>query len=92
MKIERYTVKACCGKTSLILKMDCPLDIKIISFLISNGFTELPHFTKIGIVYMTSPELIVTGPIGKNQLQVKCKPKDCANILNEFEILLATME
>jgi hypothetical protein len=88
MKIERFTIQSCCGKTSLILKIDRPIDMKLLSFLVANGFSELNHFTKAGILYADSSELIVTGPIGSDRLQIKCKKVDCTQLLNNFEALL----
>jgi hypothetical protein len=92
MKVTRFTVQACCGKTSLILKTDRPVDKKLLDFLVSNSFLELAHFTQAGILYADSSELIVTGPIGSDRLQVKCKKADCAQLLNDFEVLLQKME
>ena len=91
MKVDRFTVQSCCGKTSLILKTDRPIDKKLLEFLVSKGFIEFGHFTQVGILYADSSELIVTGPIGSNRLQVKCKKTDCALILNDFEVLLQQM-
>ncbi len=91
MKVERFTVQACCGKTSLILKIDRPIDNPLISFLTSKGFVAQDHFTKAGILYADSSELIVTGPLGSDRLHVRCKKADCAIILNDFEGLLQQM-
>ncbi len=88
MKVTRFSVQSCCGSTSLILKLDRPIDNSLISFLKQQGFNELSHFTQAGILYVDSLELIVTGPIGSNKLQVKCKRADCSQIFNNFEVLL----
>jgi len=92
MNTKRFTVQACCGNTSLILKTDRPLDKILLEFLISKGFIEFDHFTKAGILYADSSELIVTGPFGSDRLHVRCKKADCAIILNDFEVLLQQME
>jgi len=91
MKVERFTVQSCCGKTSLILKIDRPIDNPLISFLTSKGFAAQDHFIKAGILYADSSELIVTGPLGSDRLHVRCKKADCAIILNDFEVLLQQM-
>jgi hypothetical protein len=78
--------------TSLMFKTDRPIDSKLLQFLISHGFVEFVHFTKVGILYADSPELYVTGPIGSDRLQVRCKRADCAKLLNDFECLLQQME
>jgi len=88
MKVERFTVQACCGRTSLIFKTDQPLTKTILDQLVSMGFKEAVHFTKAGILWVDNMDLIVTGPLGSNKLQVKCKKADCSQNLNEFEDLL----
>jgi hypothetical protein len=92
MKVTRFTVQACCGKTSLIFKTDRPIDIKLLIFLKSNGFMEQEHFTQVGILDADSSELIVSGQIGSDRLQVRCKKENCSLLLNDFEVLLQQME
>jgi hypothetical protein len=62
----------------------------MLQHLVSNGFTEAKHFTKVGMVYVDNPALIVSGSIGADRLNAKCKNKDanCDKILNDFEELL----
>lgn len=88
MIVTRFTIQACCGRTSLILKTDQPLTKEILASLVSMGFKEAVHFTKAGILWVDNMDLIVTGPLGSNKLQVKCKKADCSQKLNEFEDLL----
>jgi len=59
-----------------------------IQALVNLGFKEALHFTKAGILYVDNNELIVTGPIGSDRLQVKCKISDCTQKVNDFEVLL----
>jgi hypothetical protein len=87
-KAERFTVQACCGRTNIIFKIDRPVDKKLLEGLKSNGFTEASHFTQAGVLYVDNPDLIITGPIGSDRLQAKCKKADCNQILNDFEALL----
>ena len=94
MKVEKFQVKtgcSSCATINLVFKLDRPVDLKLIDFLKANGFNELAHFTKIGILYVDSLELIITGPIGSDRLQVRCKKKDCSQNLNNFEALLQQM-
>lgn len=88
MKTERFTSKSCCGATSVILKIDCSISSSLIDYLKSIGFKEEEHFTKVGILYVTNSEFILTGPIGSNKLQIKCRKKDCNQKLNDVELLL----
>lgn len=91
MKAERFNVQACCGKTSIIYKIDEPLAHKHMESLIKSGFVEAKHFTKAGILYVDNLDFIVTGPFGSDRLQVKCKVKSaiCNEKLKDFEELLA---
>lgn len=88
MKVERFTVQACCGKTSIIFKTDQPLGNKHLAALVSAGFNEQIHFTKAGIIYVDNLDFTITGPIGSDRLQVKCKLADCSQKLNDLEVLL----
>jgi len=88
MQVERYTISACCGRTSLIFKTNRPIMLTDIQALVNLGFKEALHFTKAGILYVDNNELIVTGPIGSDRLQVKCKISDCTQKVNDFEVLL----
>jgi hypothetical protein len=92
MKIERFLIKACCGKTSLILKTDRPIDKSFITFLTNKGFSERTHFTVAGILYVENSDLIITGPMGADKLQIKCKKDNCKELLNNFELLLVQLE
>lgn len=91
MKAERFTIQACCGKTSIIFKIDQPLDKNHLNKLIEFGFKEAEHFTKAGILYADNLDLIVTGPFGSDRLQVKCKIANCNQKVNDFEVLLAQL-
>lgn len=88
MKVERFVIQACCGRKQIVFKIDRPLDLTLLDVLKSNGFTELPHFTKAGMLYADNMDLIVSGPIGMDKLNVKCKKENCDQILNNFEELL----
>lgn len=88
MKVERFTVQACCGKTSLIFRTDQPLSKIHLESLVKLGFQEAEHFTKAGILYVDNSDLIITGPFGSDRLQVKCKKLDCQQKINDFETLL----
>lgn len=92
MKIERFSIQACCGKMSTIFKTDQPLTLGHLASLVKLGFNEQQHFTKAGILYADNPDFIVTGPIGSDRLQVKCKFSDCNQKLNELEALLLQLE
>lgn len=88
MKVERFTVQACCGNTSIMFKTDQPLTTELLSKLTSHGFNEHTHFTQAGILYVDNSDFIMTGPIGSDRLQVKCKKHDCEKNLNNLEVLL----
>jgi len=92
MKVERFLIQACCGKKSLILKTDRPIDKRLLSFFLNKGFKEYQHFTTAGILYVDNLEIIITGPIGSDRLQIKCKIADCDQKLKEFELLIQEFE
>ena len=82
-------VNACCGKTNTVFKIDGVLSSSIISQLSALGYKEHSHFIKAGILYMDNENFILSGPIGSDRLQAKCKHSDCSASLKDFEILLA---
>jgi hypothetical protein len=88
MKLEKFSIQACCGKKSTIYKLDRPIDANLLAAFKSFGFTELSHFTAAGILYVDNLDFIVTGPIGSNRLQVKCKHSKCDEKLNDLEAAL----
>lgn len=88
MLVQRFTVNACCGKTSTVFKTDQPITKTHLEKLVSFGFIEQAHFTKAGILYADNLEFIVTGPFGTDRLQVKCKIASCDQKLNDLEGLL----
>lgn len=88
MKVERFMVQACCGKTAVIFKTDRPITKDHLAKLVSMGWREQEHFTKAGILYVDNPDFILTGPIGQDRLTVKCKHAECTQKLNDLEVLL----
>jgi hypothetical protein len=92
MKIERLLVKACCGKTATIFKIDRPITAKLITALVEKGFTEKPNFFKAGLLYVDNMDFIITGSIGIDRLHITCKSVECSQKLNELEGLLLQME
>jgi len=88
MKVKKFTVQACCGRISIIFKTDQPISKHHLVKLVSFGFKEHSHFTQAGILYVDNSDFIITGPIGSDRLQVKCKIADCNQKTNDLEILL----
>lgn len=92
MKIERLTVKSCCGKTAVAFKLDSPISKDILPLLIGKGFIEGKHFTAAGMLYVENAALIASGNFGSNILHIKCKVNDCIKFINDFEELLTAVE
>jgi hypothetical protein len=88
MKFEKFAVHACCGTTAVALKLGAPLSPAILAFLVGNGYIESPNFTKAGILYVENEGLTVTGALGSDILQLKCKNNDCSKYISDFEELL----
>ncbi len=88
MQIQKFTVQACCGKTSITYKIDRSVNLELLQSLVKIGFIENQHFTKVGILYCENINFIITTPLGSDRLQIKCKKKDCVEKLNDLEYLL----
>ena len=91
MKVEKFAIQSCCGRASIIFKTDQPLTKEHLAGLVKAGFNEHSHFTKAGILYADNSDFIVTGLIGSDRLQVKCKAAECDQKLNDLEALLQTI-
>jgi hypothetical protein len=92
MKVERYKIQACCGRTSIIFKTDRPIIQKDVESLEKLGFKTAPIFLKAGILYMNDLVYIISAPLGSDRLSVKLKKEqDQAQKLNDIEDLLKTI-
>jgi hypothetical protein len=89
MKTDKHTVKACCGNLSTLLKIDRVIDESLLNYIISLGYEENKSFTRAGIVYLTSTDIIITGTIGSNKLNLKCKNNKCEAAVQSLEELLS---
>ena len=92
MKIERFAVQACCGTTTIAMKLSTPISKDFLPSLVSAGFIEAKHFTKAGLLYIENEALIISGTFGANIIHVRCKTGECTNLINDFEQLLTNME
>ena len=92
MKIERFSIQACCGSTAIIFKTDRPISETHLKSLVNLGFTESPQFTKAGILYVNNLDFTLTGPLDSDRLTVRCKHADCTQKLNDLEVLLQQVE
>jgi hypothetical protein len=88
MKVERFTIQACCGSTVLIFRTDQPVTKNHLEALKKLGFSESVNFTTAGILYVDNPDFTITGPLGSDKLTVRCKHKECTQKLNDLEVLL----
>jgi hypothetical protein len=91
MKIDRYVIQACCKKVQIVFRLDRPITLSLIEIFKNNGFKELAHFTKAGLMYVENADGVVSGPIGADKLNVKCKKDNCEPFLNNIEQLLISI-
>ena len=92
MKVERFTIPACCQQVTHVFRTDKPITQAILAELVKLGYKEHTQFTQAGILYADNDALLVSGPFGSDRLQIRCKVKDCDVKLNEFEELLLKLE
>lgn len=90
MKVERFSIQACCGRMVTVFKTDCPLHQNHIESLKNMGWQTAEHFLKSGILYVYNSDFTMTGPFGSDRLTVKCrhKPAECTEKFNNLEVLL----
>ena len=58
----------------------------------SRGYVEERHFTHGGLLYMTNEEYILSGPLGKNRIQVRFKKASSEGKLSELEEIFQNLE
>lgn len=91
MNFKNNSVKSCCGSSSNVYKLEKILHKDFLKLFVMHGFTERKHFTDVNILYIESPQLIVTGAFGSDNLQLKCKIKECQKYIEEFDNILLNL-
>lgn len=89
MLYEKIVMQTCCGTPSHIYKIDRPITKDLLNKFVDLGFKEVSHFTQAGILYVDNLDFILTGPIGSDRLQVKCKAPNC---YSKIEVLEAQLQ
>lgn len=89
--IKKFNTKTCCGNYLITWKLNYKVSNELINYL-SSFFKEHNHFTKSGMLYMDSKELIISGQIGSDSLQIRCKTKNCEGYMNDLESKLSSYE
>lgn len=92
MKYSKFEIKSCCGKLSHMYKFDITTDKSFMQKFIDKGFIESPFLTKSGVLYIENDELILTGTLGGNTLQAKCKRIKCDDIFDSLEKIISELE
>lgn len=80
--------KCNCTKPQIILETDFPMEVSDLPRFLAAGMHENPRYTKIGVFYVESTDIIAIVPFGGNKLQIKCKRPDCESHIAAFEELL----
>lgn len=82
--IQKFNTKTCCGKTLVTWKLNIKVTKELIVFL-KTSFKEHEHFTKSGMLYMDNKDLVISGQIGSDSLQIRYKNKNCDQAVNDLE-------
>jgi len=91
MKVKKFEIQACCGKKAVIFKTDQPVTKDTLASFLTLGFQEAPNFTKAGILYVTNDYFVISGPIGSDKLQIKCRVVECEEKLKSLEETLSNL-
>jgi hypothetical protein len=83
MQIRRFQAQgskdkpACCGNAVggvVHLILDRPVSMELLSRILATGqYAAVDYQTKAGILYVESKVLVVSGPFGRDRLQIRCK-------------------
>ncbi len=88
MKIDKFSVKACCGRTAIMFKIDQIIDKQLLEKFVQLGFKELQNYTVAGILYVQNDKFIITATMGSDRLSIKCRQANCENDIQELENIL----
>jgi hypothetical protein len=88
---QKFNTKTCCGKILVTWKLGFQVTKELINYL-SNSFKEHNHFTKSGMLYMDNQSLVISGQLGSNSIQIRCKSKNCEQAMNDLESKISSYE
>jgi hypothetical protein len=85
IKIDKREIKACCGKSQKIWKLNVPLNRDFLPIFQQAGFFFLSSFLDAGMLYVEDKGLTATGVFGLNELKIVCKNKSCEDSMKVLE-------
>ena len=71
-----------------MFELDKPIEKQHLQLFQNTQFTQAPSYSRLGLVYLESNNLIAHGSIGSSRIQVKCKNNKCDNDIIELEEIL----
>ena len=83
--IDKKEIKACCGKSQIIWKLNVPIKQENIDLLQQAGFFPVKSYLNIGMLYVEDKGLIASGVFGMNEIRINCKNKLCQESIILFE-------
>lgn len=86
--IKRHRVKACCGKSNLILEAPKAIRKYQVAYFEGAGYTAPQSHKDIGIFYVRGNGIVATAPYGARRITVYCAGRDCDAKLDAFEKIL----
>jgi hypothetical protein len=90
-RIVSKTSPCKCGKEQLTLEIDKPFEMSHLQLFVNSPFSEVSSYTKLGLLYLESKDLVAIGTFGTNRIQVKCKNNYCVSNIKELEDILRTI-
>ena len=84
-QIKRHRVKACCGKSNLILEAPKAIRKHQVSVFEGAGYSAPKSHKQIGIFYVRGNGLVATAPYGAKRIIIYCRGKDCEQKISAFE-------
>lgn len=85
--IKRHQVKACCGKSNIILEAPSAIRKHQVSVFEGAGYSAPQSHKDIGIFYVRGDGVVATAPYGSRRITVYCG-KNCDEKIDAFEKLL----
>lgn len=86
--ITRHIVKSCCGARSLIFETDKPVRKSQVQVFKNAGYIVPDNFYNAGLFYIQRGNLVASASFGATKIAVRCNGENCADLLDDFSILL----
>jgi hypothetical protein len=86
--ITRQAVNSCCGSKGFLFLLDKPIRKPQMKIFQDAAYLVPDLYLNAGLFYVQKEFMIATGSFGSTKISIKCNGAKCAELLDQFQILL----